>query len=60
MTQVPSFRLNITTIPCSVEALQRVFSRHLILGYPQETTGSAENRHGAGNHWKIFGRRFAA
>jgi hypothetical protein len=37
MRECPSGRLNTTVIPCFIVALQRVFSRHLISGYPRET-----------------------
>jgi hypothetical protein len=40
MRECPSERLNTTVILCFTEALQRVFSRHLMSGYPP---GNEEN-----------------
>jgi len=48
MMACSSWRLSITAIPCFVEALQRIFSRYLILGYPREKRGSTENHYGLG------------
>jgi len=37
-----------------VKALQCIFSRYLILEYPQEKSGFVENQHGAGKGKKLL------
>jgi len=54
MMACPSDRLNITLILCFIDALQCIFSRYLIVGYPREKRGSAENQHGTGKGRKAI------